>query len=103
MFSQKCVVFSSLEYRIVDEGTGAINEGVSVRLLFSDDMTPCADRTQKGYKPMKAAMSLDKAHKIKDVPAIYDCKFDMSVDSLGKAALKLVDLEYLKSFVLLAE
>ena len=49
-------VTSAQRYSVLDESTGAVNKGVSVRFFCTDTMEPCGTNDMKGYKLTKASV-----------------------------------------------
>lgn len=75
-------------------------EGVSMECYFfgenGEQLEPkvVADGVS-GTRRIKSFLSLDKIHKVKYVPGIYDGTFELTVGSNGKPTLKLVDVDYI--------
>lgn len=103
MFNQKCIVMSSSEYDFEDEKTRKKVRGVSFQYVATDILTKCENPNgSKGYKVANASLSLDKAHKFIEVPAIYNLSLDMAIVGGGKSILKITDVDFVSSFELIS-
>lgn len=89
-------VTSATRYSVVDESTGVVNNGVSVRFFCTDTMEPCATDSMKGYKLSKASVPAQDYDKFKAVPGIYECDFDISVAGDGTMKVKANNFEFVK-------
>ncbi len=88
------LVLYTRPYRIVDQKTGQVNEGVSMYYIGTDSMASAADEYSKGYKSIKENLPADFAERFTAVPAYYKAKLTMSSNSEGKATLKMNDITY---------
>jgi len=85
----------AMPYKIVDEKTGVINEGISTFFYGNTSLNPKIKDNMKGEKPLKQGLPLTIAHKIKSVPAMYEVEVEMSVGADLKAKLSIIDLDYI--------
>lgn len=88
-------------YRIPDEKTGEIKEGVTCNYYFNTNLD-AIDNTNGtvGTRPAKGSMDVSLMRKIVKAPALYDAEFEMSIASDGKPVLKICDLEYISQVVI---
>ena len=84
-FKQQYLVLSAQQYRIVDENTGEINEGLSLWYIPSDSLDPVEDEQARirgdivrGYKVAKMALPLSLKDKMGPFPALYDVTLEMT-------------------------
>jgi len=80
-------VLSVSAYSFTDEATKRLNEGITVRYIITEDLSPIEDSEKriKGYKPAKATMPISDYGKFTVVPAYYEATLDVSVDAAGAA------------------
>jgi len=98
---QNYLCLSAQQYRVVDENTGDVNEGISVWYLPSDNLNPATDleakergQVVKGIKAGKMALPLEMASKLKDLPAMYEVTMEMRMVA-QRAQVRPVDLDFL--------
>lgn len=96
----KCILLYSRPYRMVDEKTGQVNEGISMQYLTSDNLNPVSDKDSKGIKSAKDSLPLAFAEKITEVPALYELSFSMSVNAQGKPQMKVTDVNFISRYPL---
>lgn len=100
MNKSKILVTYANTYSIVDEKTGAVNEGCSLRYFFFGETGEGFRSTNNmsggavGYQLAKCSLDIEKRKKISFVPGVYDATFEMSIGSDGKPVMKVVDLDY---------
>lgn len=94
MKQQIILLYAGL-YKVIDERTGVVNEGVTCNYYFNTDLT-AEDNANgtKGTRPAKSSMPPEIFWKIKKAPALYDAEFIMSIGSDGKPVLKIGDLDF---------
>jgi hypothetical protein len=91
-FKQQYLCLNAQTYRIEVEDektkvkTGEIIEGITIRYIPTDDLSPQEDATalerkqiSRGVKAAKLSMPLSNAHQLKEFPAIYDCEMELAV------------------------
>jgi len=81
---QTYLFLSAQQYRIVDENTGIVNEGISLWYLPDEALEPEQDELAaqrgeivRGKKVGKVALQMNLAPKLKDFPALYEVTLDM--------------------------
>ena len=84
-FKQTYLILSAQSYRMVDEDTGVVNEGISLWYLPSDSLDPVQDDIAtvrgdiaRGIKVAKMNLLLDKAPKMELFPALYEVSLEMA-------------------------
>ncbi len=94
MKAQIILLYAS-QYRIADEKTGEISEGVTCNYYFNTELE-AEDNTNgsKGTRPAKGKLDFYLMAKIPKAPALYDATFEMSIGSDMKPVLKIVDLDF---------
>lgn len=98
---QKIILLYAGAYRIVDERTGRITEGITCNYYFNVnlDIVDNANGTI-GTRPAKGSLPIELMPKIVKAPALYDATFEMTIGSDGKPVLKICDLDYLSPVVM---
>ena len=88
-------------YKVIDERTGVVNEGVTCNYYFNTDLS-AEDNANgtKGTRPAKSSMPPEVFWQIKKAPALYDAEFIMSIGSDGKPVLKISSLEFISEIAL---
>lgn len=89
------VLLYTAPYKIVDEKTGQINEGISAFLYGNTDFKPKSKDNISGEKPLKQAFPTNMLAKIKEVPALYEVDVEMTAGADLKPRLTVVDLNYI--------
>ena len=95
---QSFILLKSAPYRIVDEKTGEVNEGISLRYIPVENLNPVVDSSNadlKGVGTAKASLPTSFLNKIKQVPALYSFDMSMNVGADGKPVMKVNDVEFL--------
>jgi CHAT domain-containing protein len=66
--------------------TGEIIEGITIRYLPNNELTPCEDTASKergqisrGLKPAKLTLPIDKKDQLNVFPALYNVEIEMAV------------------------
>lgn len=92
------ILLYAAQYRMVDEKTGEVSQGVTCNYYFNVDLHN-VDNTNgsKGTRPAKGSMDYLLMGKVKEAPALYDAEFEMNVGSDGKPVLKIKNLDYISS------
>jgi hypothetical protein len=92
----KMTLLSSQPYKIVNDKTGEINEGLTLFFHGNDNFSPKeqlrGDFILKGNKPFKANLPIEMESKIKVAPGLYDVEIEMASASDLKAQMKVVDI-----------
>ena len=85
-FKQTYLFLSAQSYRIVDEQTGVVNEGISLWYLPDDTLEPEYDEQAahrgdvvRGKKVGKVAIQPGLAPKLSDFPALYEVTLEMTM------------------------
>ena len=83
-FKQQYLILSAQSYRIVDESTGAVNEGISLWYIPDDNLDPVEDEMAvargdivRGLKVAKMALPMKLASKMGSFPGLYDVTLEM--------------------------
>lgn len=103
---QTYLLLSANEYRIQDEQTGSINEGVSIQYIPDDNLDPVIETAQdgqyvRGKKVAKMSLPLSVLFKLGSFPGLYDVKLEMRVVS-AKTQLRAIDLDFVSEVKLQA-
>lgn len=91
-------------YRIVDENTAEVTEGISIAYCMTPDVLPkTEERDGKvvfyGHRVLKGSVPVDNRKELTQVPAFYEAEFDIKPGANGKAELKPKSLKFKKSVV----
>lgn len=86
---QGIIILSASQYQIKADNGVVENEGCTVRYIATDNLSRHEDvvRPTKGYAPAKATIPYDDFKQIIAAPAMYECAFEMKVDSKGKVSM----------------
>lgn len=93
--NQQIILLYAGQYRIVDERTGEINEGVTCNYYFNTNLTAeDHENGTKGTRPAKGVMDYETMGKIKKAPALYNAEFELKIGADMKPVLRIKDLEF---------
>lgn len=76
LMKKEVIVLNATQYQMTDTETGEINEGTSVRYLMTNNLAPCAEEQQKGYKLIKARVGFNNFNDFPEVPGVYDADLE---------------------------
>ena len=93
---QQVLVMMANRYHMVDRSTGEINEGTTVRYIFSTDLKPVVEDNLKGYKFGKSSLAFDDFKNFTVVPGIYDTQMTVNIASDGTVKLKAENFEFVR-------
>jgi hypothetical protein len=88
---------------MVDERTGQINEGLSIRYYGADNLDPTEEGDAKGLQTSKDSLPISFANKVRFAPAIYELTFGVRVAADGKTQLKIADINFVSAIKLVAD
>ena len=93
--NQQIILLYAGQYRIVDERTGEINEGVTCNYYFNTNLTAeDHENGTKGTRPAKGVMDYETMSKIKKAPALYNAEFELKIGADKKPVQRVKDLEF---------
>lgn len=92
----KCVVLNVNAYKMMDEKTGEIREGISLMISSEPTYTP----NRKGFNIIKLSAPTDAIKIFDKVPAYYEIETDFQPGANMKANLKFKSAKYLKPLIL---
>ncbi len=92
-------VMSVSRYQMVNRDTREVNEGTTVRYIFSTDLSPSDSEDLKGYKFGKSSLNYVDFEKFGQVPGVYSADLDMNVASDGTVKIKAKNFEFKKPLV----
>jgi len=102
-FKQTYLFLSAQSYRIVDEDTGSVNEGISLWYLPDDTLEPQQDEMAqsrgdivRGKKVGKVAIQSDLATKLDVFPALYEVTLEM-VMVAQKQQVRVRDIDFVST------
>jgi hypothetical protein len=102
-FKQKYLVLSAQTYKIEDEKTKQVNEGVSIRYIPDDNLDPVKDErnANKGeymYGKKVAKTSLPPGHieKLQYLPGLYEVTLEMIIVA-DKQQIRVKDMELIST------
>jgi hypothetical protein len=102
-FKQQYLVLSAQTYRIEDEKTKQVNEGVSIRYIPDDNLDPTKDERQSangnylfGKKVAKASLPVGYIEKFQYLPGLYDVTLEMTIVA-DKQQIRVKDMELIST------
>ena len=108
-FKQQYLILSAQSYRMVDENTGAVNEGISLWYLPDDNLDPVEDPEAtargdivRGIKVAKMSLPLKLAPKMSSFPGIYDVTLEM-VTVAQKQQVRPKDIDFVATVKVVPE
>jgi len=106
-FKQTYLILSAQSYRIVDQETGVVNEGISLWYLPDDTLDPAEDELAtargdivRGMKVAKFSLPLKAASKMNVFPALYDVTMEM-VTVQQKQQVRPKDIDFVSTVKLM--
>lgn len=97
LMKKEVIVLNATQYQMTDTETGEINEGTSVRYLITNNLAPCAEEQQKGYKLAKARVGFNSFNDFPEVPGIYEADLDVRINKDGVAMVVANSFTFKKS------
>jgi len=98
-FKQKYLCLSAQTYRMETE-SGEILEGITIRYIPSNELTPCEDaqayergQISRGIKAAKMTLPISAKTQLGLFPAIYDVEIEMTVVA-DKLQARAKSIEY---------
>ena len=89
---QKIIVLSVNPYRM--ENDGRVNEGLSVRYLPVEDLTPVVEGNNLGIKAAKASFDIGYRSHFPTAPALYEADMALRVNSEGRPFMAITGIEF---------
>ena len=97
----RLLVLFAGSYSIEDEKTGILNEGISLDVVFTDNLEPVEDESAiargeiaRGNRIDKQKIPYSLKDKIAAVPGIYDCNLTMKTGSDRNTKITITDIEF---------
>jgi len=98
------IVLFALPYKITDEKTGQINEGLQLIVHPSGDLSPTEENNGyavvKGSRPMKVNLPFTETKNIVNVPALYEADLKMQAKGDLKGSISFSNMKYLSDIKL---
>ena len=108
-FKQTYLILSAQSYRIVDENTGATNEGISLWYIPDDTLDPVEDEAARirgdivrGMKVAKMSLPPEMSAKMGAFPGLYDVTLEM-VTVQQKQQVRPKDIDFVATVKLVQE
>ena len=105
-FKQQYLFLSAQSYRMTDETTGEIREGISLSYIPDNDLSPSEDtealsrgQLSRGKKVAKLSLPIDKLPKLNAFPALYDVTLEFSVVA-NKQQVRPKDIDFVSTVTL---
>lgn len=104
-FKQKYLCLSAQTYRITQEESGEVVEGITIRYIPDNDLTPRMDAEAEkrgqislGIKAAKMTLPIAAVNTLRAFPAIYEVEIEMAVvaDKLQARAKSIEFVETVK-------
>ena len=90
----RAIVTFAFPWRMEDEMSGPVREGLTVHYLMTDNLKPLENEDgSMGYRQVQESVHINNLKNIVKVPGIYELKFGYLVRR-GKPILKLQELQY---------
>ncbi len=96
---QEVVVMSAQQYSMVNQDTGELSEGTSVRYAMAGNLAPVVDENFKGYKLAKASVGFNNFHDFVEVPGVYEADMTFNIDKDGKVKVSAANFNFKKSLI----
>jgi len=106
---QNYLILSAKQYRVevadevTNQKTGEIIEGVTVRYLPDNDLTPRANQDievagllSRGLEPAKLSLPLEKANQISELPGLYNVELEFVIVR-DKQQVRIKNLEFVSA------
>lgn len=81
-------------YNFTNKDTGEVIKGMKVSFLNNQ---PTSAQNEVGYLPMNSSLGLECAKDFKEVPGIYNAKYELVAGKGNKATLAVTGFEFIKS------
>ena len=85
-------------YKVTDEKTGEVNEGISLWFHGSDSLKPrvreANGQLKMGVKPYKANLPANMIEQIKAVPGLYEIDTVIEGGTQNKAQMIVTDIDF---------
>lgn len=94
---KEVVVISATQYSMVDENTGEVNEGTSVRYVLNGNLDPVHEDQLKGYKLGKAGVTFNNFMDFIEVPGVYEADLNFNIDKDGRVKVAASNFKFKKS------
>ena len=106
-FQQKYLILSAQTYRMQDESTGELREGISLGYIPDDNLEPYEDaealkrgQVSRGKKVAKMALPIELQPKLKEFPGIYNVTLEFSIVG-QKQQVRPKDIDFVSSVKLI--
>lgn len=89
----KVLITGFRAYNFKNDSTGELVQGVRISFLTSEK---AKGQNECGYLPMQSSLNLESAKDLKEVPGIYNAKYEMVPGKGNKPTLALTGFEFIK-------
>ena len=102
-FKQQYLFLSAQSYRMTDENTGEIREGISLSYVPDNNLSPYEDpepasrgQVARGKKVAKLSLPIGKLEKLNAFPGLYDVTLEFSVVA-NKQQVRPKDIDFVSA------
>lgn len=90
----RAIVLYAKPWRVIDDVSGQVREGVTIEYVMNEDLKPVNNEDGSvGYKIVKESINISKFHELVKVPGIYDMTYRFMIQK-GKPVMRLQDIEF---------
>lgn len=91
----KAIVLFANPWRMQDEMTGKVREGITVEYVMTDNLDPVTNEDgSMGYRHVKESINIHNAKQIVKVPGIYEMNYGYTIKR-GKPVMMLAEMKFL--------
>lgn len=93
----KVLVTGIKTYNFTNKETGEVIQGMKVNFL---NALPSTAKNEVGFLPMQSSLALECEKDFKEIPGIYDAKYELVPGKGNKATLAITGFEFVKPVIL---
>lgn len=94
----KAIVLFANPWRMQDEKTGQMREGITVEYVMADNLSPVTNEDGSvGHRVVRESMNINNAPQIIKVPGIYEMTYGFNIRK-GKPVMKLMGMQFVSEY-----
>lgn len=91
----KAIVLFANPWKMQDEITGIVKEGITLEYVMTDNLSPVKNEDgSMGYRHVKESININNGKQIVKVPGIYEMTYGYTIKR-GKPFMKLMSVEFM--------